>query len=81
MSIIVKGATMRTGLSLIGDRHKGLQFSVTSNSESKGISESIPADITARMTFHACISRQAVYLYSRVIELFVFSLRRDSLAS
>ncbi len=81
MSIFVKALTTRPGLGLIGDRRKRLQFSVTSNSESKGISASIPADITARMTFHACIVRQAVYLYSRVIEPFVFSLRRDSLAS
>ncbi len=77
MSIFVKGATMRPGVGLIADRRKGLQFSVTSNSESNGI----PAGSRARMTFHACIARQAVYLYSRVIELFVFSLRRDSLAS
>ena len=77
MSIFVKGATMRPGVGLIADRRKGLQFSVTRDSASTDI----PTGITATMTFHAYIARQAINLYSRVIEPFVFSLRRDSLAS
>jgi hypothetical protein len=77
MSIFVEGATMRPDLDLIGVRRKGLQYSVTRDSASNDI----PTGITATMTFHAYIARQAINLYSRVIEPFVFSLRRDSLAS